>query len=245
MHWCLGMSASGSTWVFNAAMQIARAIAPAVDVTSRFVVSAAELEPTPDIVKTHDTDDAAAAILRQAASAILVSIRDPRDCVTSLMLYQRYPLAQALEAVERSANACLRVAGDPRTLLLRYEDKFIDDPGTLDGIAASYGGWLAAADRARIFAETRRQAIEREIAGLAERPATLRDAASGDLVDPATQWHSHHAHCSGEIGRWRHMLALAEVAVIEQTMQPCMAAFGYRMAVLPLARPVGAETLRI
>jgi hypothetical protein len=239
------MYASGSTWVFNAAMKVARAIVPAGNVTSRYVVSAAELEGIPDIVKTHETDEAAAAILCQAADAILVSIRDPRDCVTSLMLYQRYRLAQALEAVERSANACTRIAADARTLLLRYEDGFIDDPATLDRIAASFGGRLADADRGRIFAETRREAVEGYIAGLAERPATVRDAASGDLVDPTTQWHSHHAHRSGEVGRWRHMLALAEVAIIEQRMQHCMAAFGYPMGVLPLARPVGSETLLI
>jgi hypothetical protein len=197
------------------------------------------------VIKTHDVEETAVRILSQRADGILVSVRDPRDCVTSLMIYQRYGLLRALETTERSARACARFAADPRSALLRYEAGFIDDPATLDQIATRLGGVLSVVDRARIFADTRREAIEAHIAKLSELPTALHDAASGDIVDTATQWHTHHANRSGEIGRWRHLLTLADVAIIEQRLGDWMAAFGYQAEIAPYTRPVGSAPLGI
>src|SRR5690242_11396277 len=95
MLWCLGMYASGSTWVFNAAMKICAAVSPEVPVVGCYVTTLADLDLTEQqqrlgIVKTHNADDEATNALQRLADAILISVRDPRDCVTSLMLYQRY-----------------------------------------------------------------------------------------------------------------------------------------------------------
>ena len=249
MIWCLGLYASGSTWVFNAAMKIAAILFPARPIAGLYVTALAELNhcdgpATLVIAKSHDAELAAAGELRRRATTVLLSIRDPRDCVTSLMLYQGHSLAAALRVVERSTWQCLDLLEDRRTTLLRYEDGFVDAPATLDRIAGALGGELAPSDRDRIFAETRRQAIERHIAGLATLPTALRDRASGDVVDTATQWHTHHAQRSGEVGRWRHMLTLPEAAAVEDRLAPSMAALGYRAEILPLTRPVGS-TLRL
>jgi hypothetical protein len=247
MIWCLGVYASGSTWVFNAVIKVATAVVPSRPVAARFVTCRQELDFLDDpvclpVVKSHDTDEAAAIELARRADVVLLSIRDPRDCVTSLMLYQRYRFPAALEAVERTARYCARFSADPRVIVLRYEDRFIDDPATLDRIALICGGRLADADRMRIFAETRRPAIEAHIAMLSRSETAIRDPASGDLVDLATQWHTHHAGRSGEIGRWRHLLTLAEVAATEHRLQAWMADFGYPPEVAPLTQAVGAGT---
>jgi hypothetical protein len=91
-----------------------------------------------------------------------------------------------LDLAELSALQCARMAGDPRTLLLRYEAGFVDDPVTLDRLAASLGGALPAAERSRIFAATRRREVERLIATLPGRPGVLIHKPTGDLLDPAT-----------------------------------------------------------
>jgi hypothetical protein len=178
MHWCLGMYASGSTWVFNATMKIAAAIVPQVPVRGLFITTHAELGSLDDngelaIIKSHDTG-------------------------------------------------------------------FIDDIATLDSIAASFGGGLTVSDRARIFAEMRRPAIETLIARLDSSATTQRHDASGDVVDTATQWHKHHAHRTGEVGRWRHMLTPQQAAAVEQQMQDWMAAFGYRADVAPYKLTIGS-----
>lgn len=104
---------------------------------------------------------------------------------------------------------------------------------------------LDTGDRSRIFADTCRSAIETHIARLAALPTALHDAASGDVVDTATQWHTHHANRSGEIGRWRHLPTLADVAIIEQRLGDWMAAFDYQAEVAPHTRPVGLAPLGI
>jgi hypothetical protein len=248
MLWCLGMYASGSTWAFNAAMKVAAVVVPRTPAVGRFVTRHDELEFLDDpmrlpIVKSHDTDAAAAAALASRADPLLASIRDPRDCITSLMLYQHYGFDLALATIERTARFCARFVSHPNAVLLRYEAGFIDDPATLDRIATSLGGCLTAVDRDRIFMETRRPAIEAHIARLDALPSAVRDESSGDLVDMATLWHTHHSHRSGEIGRWRHMLSPRQIAVVEQNMRDWMAAFGYAASAAPYTLTVGSMTI--
>ncbi len=249
MLWCLGMYASGSTWVFNAAMKVAAVVVPRTPAVGRFVTRHDELAFLDDatrlpVVKSHDTDEVAAVALASRANSLLVSIRDPRDCITSLMLYQHYGFDLALATIERTTRFCARFVSHPNAKLLRYETAFIDDPATLDRIATSLGGSLAAVDRDRIFTETRRPAIEAHIARLDALPSAVRHERSGDVVDMATLWHSHHAHRSGEIGRWRHMLTQRQIAVIEQDMRDWMATFGYAASAATYTLTVGSLTIQ-
>jgi len=232
MRWCLGMYASGSTWLYNAMRLVAEAVAPGRPVRASYVASAAELPGLADpavlhVVKSHDVDAAVAAALEQAAERILMTLRDPRDAVASLMRHMDHDFDTALALIERSARFCAARAGDARTVVLRYEDGFIDDPATLDRLAAGLGGPLAQADRARIFAATRRGAIEALIARLDTLPGTLHDVRSGDMVDPVTQWHRHHAGRTGEVGGWRWVLGAARAGIVERRLEDWMAAWGY------------------
>src|ERR1700722_531188 len=250
MHWCLGMYASGSTWVFNVAMHIGAVLAPEKPPNGRYITDASELDLDRSavddvIVKTHNVDNASAQTLRRLAASLLISIRDPRDCVSSLLLYQRYPFELALQAVEGSARCCALFAAGPRTLLLRYEDGFTDQPATLDRIAATLGGHLREADRTEIFAANSRTSVEGRIATLHTLPTAIHDTCSGDIVDPATQWHRHHANRSGEVGRWRHLLTLAEVAMVEHRLGDWMRWFGYPPEVAPYIRTDGSQPLRL
>jgi uncharacterized protein YecA (UPF0149 family) len=136
--------------------------------------------------------------------------------VASIITYHGVEFDRALQLTAASARQCARYAGDPRTLLLRYESEFTDDPATLDRLAARLGATLTAADRKRIFAETRRPAIERYISGIAQMPTTLWSTETGDFFDPTTHWHHHHAGRTGEIGRWRRVLNAAQVSTIER-----------------------------
>ena len=103
MIWCLGMYASGSTWVFNAAMKVAARVVPAKPVVGHYVAARDQQldfldDPAPPpVVKSHDTDEAAAIKLAQARRR-RVAI-DPRsaDRITSLMLHQRASFPAALD----------------------------------------------------------------------------------------------------------------------------------------------------
>jgi hypothetical protein len=226
------MYASGSTWLFNVLLKLAEALAPDLPRDSRFVASAGDvggLAPARRLllVKSHETDPAAEAALTAAADMIVVTIRDPLDVVASVMQYQKRDFAGALDLIEKSAAQCARLARDPRALLLRYEAGFVDDPTTLDRLAARLGVALPTAERGRIFAATRRREVERHIAGMATKPGVLIHRESGDLLDPATHWHSHHANRTGEVGRWRRALTAAQAAEVQHRMAPWMEANFY------------------
>jgi hypothetical protein len=242
MIWCLGIYGSASTWVFNVALKIAeRTEGPRP--LGLYATQAAELDGLAPgflpVVKTHDVDTAGTVRLGALASAILLSVRDPRDAVGSLMLYMRNPFATALQRVEASARYVARWRSDPRVLLLRYEDGFADRPATVAALAGRMGRVLAPADAAAIFAATTRAAVDAHIAGMGTLASALRDAASGDVVDTATQWHTHHAGRTGEVGRWRRLLAPPQVQAIEARLGDWMDAFGYSRSAPGLRVTVG------
>jgi len=241
------MYASGSTWAYNVMRSVAASLHGDKPVRGRFVNTLAEAGGLEDdasvhVVKTHDVPADAAAELLRLATRIVVTVRDPRDAVTSLMLYQRFPFPLGLEWVARSAAFVGGLADDPRALLLRYESGFTEAPATLDAIARHFGGALPAAERDLLFAQHARAAVEGWIAALETQPQSVRDARSGDIFDPETQWHRHHAGRSGEVGRWRRMLLPWQVAAVEREMGAWMARFGYAPAPA-VAAP--AYTLRV
>ena len=231
------MFASGSTWLYNVALAVAAELdAPApvpTPVRGRFVFQPADALglATPGIrhvVKAHQARDGVEAIA-SAADAILVTVRDPRDAMVSLMRYQGFSFARALLNVRLAAEACLLLGRLPQAVTLHYERGFIDDPRTIDGVAGHLGGRIDPGCRDRIFRETRRPAIEALIARLPERPTTILDR-DGDLYDRASHWHRHHAGRDGVSGRWRRLLYPAQIQGIETSLGDWMALFGYRHA---------------
>jgi hypothetical protein len=179
------------------------------------------------IVKTHDLARAEAKYMAAGAARILISIRDPRDAVVSLMQHMRHKFGPALDKIERTAAFCQFFAADPRADIFNYDAGFPDDIATFDRLAASLGGALETEARARLFTASRRAAIEDYIAGLDSLPTAVKDARSGDVVDTDTQWHRHHAGRSGEVGRWRRLLPPEAARLIEARMGPWMRQFGF------------------
>jgi hypothetical protein len=163
------------------------------------------------------------------------------------MAHNKAPFDLALRSTEATAFLCGRFAADPRAVVLRFEDRFYDDPLTIEMVAATFRRKLSDPDRDRIFSETRREAIDAFIANLEVLPAMESnfDALTGqqDTYDPVTGWHKHHAGRKAEIGRWQRELPAAQVAAIEQRLGPWMKRFGYR-PITPEAPPYVLKTGR-
>jgi len=225
------MYASGSTWLFNAARDTAVAALPEQRVTGLYAETLdvlRGLDPAVlNVVKTHHLPQDATNFMALNATRILVSIRDPRDAVTSLMQHMGLPFAMALQWVERSGAFCAHFARDKRAELFVYESWFTDDPATFDRLEAACGGSLGTQARAELFTQSRRSVIEAKIARLEELPTMWRNERSGDLVDTATHWHRHHAGRTGEVARWARLLPEEAARVIEARMADWMRRFGY------------------
>jgi len=237
MYWCLGMYASASTWTFNVVQQIAATLFPDRPVLAQFVAKdMPDPKDTMDrtvVVKTHGAP--AYEQLARQATAIIISVRDPRDAIASLLTHNRPPFEVALDVTTAAARMCSRFMADPRAVTLKFENRFFDDPATIGRIAAKLPGMLTEADGARIFAAFRRDAVDAFIADLPTLPSavTQLDDVTGqmDTYDPLTGWHTHHAGRKGEIGRWRRELTDAQVNAIEQRLGDWMQLSGYETSV--------------
>ncbi len=251
--WCQGMFASGSTWLYNVALAVAAEMRPGGPIDGRFVFSAADAAGLDapgvlHVVKAHQIRRGVGAVASRA-DAIVVTLRDPRDAVVSLMQYQKFSFYRALLNVCYAAEACFALGADPRAVTLHYELGFIDDPRTIDGLARHMGGSVSRRRRDEIFEATRRPAIEAFIARLAHQPGTITDR-HGDVYDLASHWHRHHAGRTGATGRWPGLLYPAQVHGIEAALGDWMACFGYRPGLVSqpawccAARPATATRAR-
>jgi Sulfotransferase domain len=229
LYWCLGMQASASTWIYNATLKIAAILNTDVPTKGRYVPYRGKLgfldDPGLHIVKSHGVDGPTEAELGRRATSIIISVRDPRDAVASLMLYHSQKFKEALRDVERAAATCARFAGDPRAIVLRYESRFTEDPATIDRLAAGFGRELPRHDRDRIFEESRRENVEKLISTLEQLPGSQR--AGEDLFDLDTQWHKLHAGRTGEIGKWRRTLSEGQMTRIEARLYDWMGSLEY------------------
>jgi len=237
--WCQGMFASGSTWLFNVALAVSGALEPRLPVRGRFVYGLRDADGLGapglrHVVKAHQAPGGLDQVAARS-DAIIVTLRDPRDAVCSLMQYQGFSFYRALFNVRLAAEACYRLALSPQAVVLHYERGFVDDPATLDGIARHLGGAITPPVRDAIFADHRREAVEARIRGLAALPTAVT-GRDGDLYDLATHWHGHHAGRSGETGRWRRLLYPAQAVGVETALGDWMACFGYRAEALTRAQ---------
>lgn len=224
------MYASGSTWLFNAAHAVAAELHPELQYQKAYLENLSGLTRLPPghvVVKSHHLSAGVARLVLARSGRILVSLRDPRDAVTSLMQHMGHDFVQALRQVERSALFCAHYAKHERATLFIYEQGFTEHPETFDRLAGCFGLTLPEIARETLFAAFRRHIIEAQIAKLKNAPTSWRNPVNGDLVDTATQWHAHHAGRTGEPGRWRQFLSEANVQLIEMRLANFMATFGY------------------
>jgi hypothetical protein len=220
MIWCLGMYASASTWLLNAVRKI-QVESGQKDLAIQFVRESVHPDMLDgkhavSVIKSHEIiDETTLLAIAGRSDTILMSIRDPLDAVASVMEYQKVPFARALELVKLSSALCLDFIKDRRTSCFVYETKFFDDPATVPSLARLMGVSLSPEAARDIFKRLRRSAVEKFIKGLPQQKGVLRDLVSGDYLDPVTQWHTHHAGRSGEIGRWRQKLSQNEARAIQ------------------------------
>ncbi len=221
--WCLGMYASASTWLFNVARKILQ-----VNRTSELhtvFVSGKEksvsFDPSgaPTLVKSHEISDEARILdIARRSSKILITVRDPRDVVTSLIQAHGYDFEVTLGHAERSARLCVEFSQDSRAKLFRYEAEFFDQLGTVKEVSIHLGQKLDDDVLRAIYESLTRAEVEKHISQMPKKPGILKNAASGDLLDTKTQWHSHHAGRNGEIGKWKKILTSGQVKTVEKQL---------------------------
>ncbi|HET9018436.1 MAG TPA: hypothetical protein VFN46_02560, partial [Acetobacteraceae bacterium] len=188
----LGLHGSASTWAYNVAREAMVAACGAEGVAACFAGTPADLlaetrAPGRRVVcKTHGFPGLdVLAHLTQAR--MVATVRDPRDAVVSLMERFASPLAVAVRGVAQDCQYAAWCAAGGQ-LVLRYEDRFFDDPASVARVAAHLGLALADADAVRIFANWRTERVRAFAASVAALPAERVVRAGGTyLFDRVTQ----------------------------------------------------------
>jgi hypothetical protein len=207
----VGLHGSASTWVFNVVRELLIASVGEGEVLALYADRASEL---PDdvmqgrrrhvVVKSHhgsaDLDDWLAA----ARSQIVMSIRDPRDACLSMAQRFRARIEDAARWLAKDCRRVLRLAaGNPP--LLRYEDRFFDDPSAVGRLADTLGVSVSPADLAAIAARYRTEAVRSFAQRLAQLPRDrVTEFASSHLLDQVTQIHGVHIG-DARSGKWREL----------------------------------------
>lgn len=217
------MYASASTWLFNVARQILQA-GQQSEVRIAFVSGTEKsisFDPSGSatLIKSHEINNEARILdIARRSSQILITVRDPRDAIVSLMKAHGYDFKEALGLVEKSAKLCLEFSQESRAKLFRYESRFFDSAESVKQVARHLGQELENNVTQRIYESLMRDEVEKHISRMSQMPGILKSVASGDLLDTKTQWHSHHAGRDGEIGKWKKALASAQVKAVEKNL---------------------------
>ena len=223
-----GLHGSASTGLFNIVRELMVAVAGAGDVLALYGEDLSAL-PAPVgldrrhvVLKSHAGSAQWQWLVGLSGAPVVLSIRDPRDCVLSLM--QRFGMAadQAVRAIVadcRLATVCAEAGHVP----FRYEDRFFEDETMARQLAARLGLEVAE-DVCRAIGRRYTMAGVRTFAGAL--PAGRVVKTERLHFDPVTQIHATHIG-DGAVGKWRHLLSPADGDALTQVFAPFLARFGY------------------
>jgi len=227
---CAGLYSSASTWMLNLASQILKAGGYAgvktiyldeMDEAAQRAIAGATFM----LAKSHSPGASVRNLIDRQRLPVIITLRDPRDAVASMMLRWNVGFDLALDRMRRSAAALAQLADCPAALVFHYEDGFTTDERCVDAVAKLLNVSLTAADRAALLAALAPQAIRRQIESW--RQAGVLGHGRPDVeYEPETHWHLGHVG-DGETGKWRRVLGAIQAARVLLGTRAYCKSFGY------------------
>ncbi len=223
-----GMHASASTWVFNVAREVVAEAVGGVhachllhpdDLARERAQGARHI-----VAKTHGWDSLAADA-RAWRARVIVSVRDPRDAIVSVMQRFGEPFDRALGGIAQDCRAAAACA-EAGFAVLRYEDRFFEQPASVRLLARHLGLDVSEAAAERIFAAYTTDAVRALAAGVADLPAARVAGHGAARFDRLTQ--ITHGHIGDtRTGKWHDVLARDQQMLARMVLRPVLARFGY------------------
>lgn len=211
----VGLHGSASTYLFNVARELLAAALGPDKVLAFFSESVADVLRMPGLTerhavwKLHCGDELWRPFVHLATPRVLVSIRDPRDCVASLMQRFNAGFQPSVRALQHDCALAIHCA-DAGYPVFDYNDGFFQQEDTVARIADYLGLDLPAERLQAIHAAFCTDSVRDHAARLMELPEGRR---GGDgvriLMDKHTQIHRNHV-LDGRAGRWREVFGAAE-----------------------------------
>lgn len=223
---CFGLHSSGSTWMFNLVREICRV--QGIPFESLHRESEANLPwdalgARLIVVKSHNPMTSFQSFIAAAREPAVITVRDPRDAVASLMQRFGTGFDEAVKTVAVSAATLVALSRARDLPVLRYEDGFIGRVETFDRIAAMLGTSPSRDHRDAILSALAQDSIKRTIGGLMAKGVIGK---SPDAFDRDTHWHANHVG-DGEVGKFKRLFDPAQQQEIARQTREFCSQFGY------------------
>lgn len=163
-------------------------------------------------------------LLLARRAKIVVSIRDPRDCIVSLLERFGSTFELALERVGISCESIQRVAGFALPVY-RYEDVFYEKTSTLRFLHQHLNS-LHCPDFYTLGEYFSQESIRTFIDDFDALPSERRVANGADEFDVITQWHRNHFG-DGLVGKWRSRLSGLQHDEMSRVLRVALRNLGY------------------
>jgi hypothetical protein len=175
------------------------------------------------VVKSHQPIPEFRKLIVGSGEPFVLTVRDPRDSVVSLMRRFDYDFGNAVNFVTLSSRLLVALAPHLKIPPFRYEDGFVGRTETFDKIAGLLGISLPDEKRDEILAGLTPEGVKATIGTLVATGA-LREGAQ--VWDPETAWHPKHVG-DGKIGKFAELLTPEQQEVILKRTAEFCGLFGY------------------
>jgi hypothetical protein len=227
----IGLHASASTWVFNVVREL---MGCAVGAKRVLAVYADEPHEITDegalgrrhlVLKTHGSPGMD-AWLESISPAMILSIRDPRDAAISMAQRFRTPLNHTVQWLLRDCKRLVKLTARGHRLL-RYEDRFFENPQTLAQLSAALTPTVDQIAMSAVFERYRVESVRQFAAQLASLPSDRLLVTQSVMMDRVTQIHRAHVGDSRS-GKWR-ALNPSTRQELTRIFEPFLRHFGYEL----------------
>lgn len=241
---CVGVYRSGSTWVYNMVQAIIQAALPGVRIGGHFAENIDELALSSSdecdlvVLKTHP-QQSLLSLIEFLKPPVILSVRDPRDCVASWMQMLGETFSVFQPRLMRSCFAALTLVKHDYTHTIRYEDGATASVQTVMNIAAHLGLSIDEHRAAALIKEMSPESVKDQIKRMAD--AGRIDPNERLVGDAKTLWLPAHVG-DGKIGKYRETLSTDQVRSVNYWARAYCEAFGY-VVPPPLPIPRGSSLL--
>lgn len=194
----------------------------------RFLLVDSLMREGPVVIKSHELGPEALTRIRKGEAKCICTMRDPRDCVASDMVFNGRGFDASIKRVILSFSSLQKHAQDfGRTLFVRYEDMIMDRQWQIRKIAAFLNIQLDRNQVEMIDRETNIDACRKICDDLKQHPEKADGIDfEGHRREKVTLLHDNHIG-TGMVGRWRKDLTDSQVKEVNQIFDRTVEILGY------------------
>jgi len=224
------MRGSASTYVFNVVRILIGSIVGPQNLILGMPIGASNIlnlweKNRHALIKAHTLGVDLRGLIWFAHAPIIVTLRDPRDAVVSIMQRFNVTFTQALKQIELDCRTICDYMPEA-SLRLYYEKGYHLDPLMPKILAAKIGVIIDDNVSASIHKQYDTESTRKLAASVESLPQKRLKRTTTDVFDQITHIHSGHIG-DGRSGKWRETLNPSQQAKLQTTLQPFMETLGY------------------